>query len=51
MKIYLDTSVLDRVFDNQTQARIAIEIQAFRIVLQLIEVKLLNSFLRQILSH
>lgn len=46
MRIYLDTSVFNRVFDDQTQARIAIETQAFRMVLQLLEmeqVELVNS--------
>lgn len=37
MKIYVDTSVLNRPFDDQTQPRIALETQALRIVLRLVE--------------
>ncbi|WLT38257.1 hypothetical protein NON20_22660 [Synechocystis sp. B12] len=37
MKLYLDTSVLNRIFDDQTQARIALETQALRMILQLVE--------------
>jgi hypothetical protein len=37
VKLYLDTSVLNRVFDDQTQARIALETQALRMILQLVE--------------
>jgi hypothetical protein len=33
MRIYLDTSVLNRPFDNQTQARIHLETEAFLTVL------------------
>ena len=46
MKLYLDTSVLNRVFDDQTQARIALKTQALRMILQLVEteeVEFLNS--------
>lgn len=45
-RFYLDTSVLNRVFDDQTQARIALETQALRMILQLVEtgqVALVNS--------
>jgi len=35
----LDTSVLNRPFDDQTQPRIALETQALRTILQLIEAK------------
>lgn len=46
MKLYLDTSVLNRVFDDQTQTRISLETQALRMILQLIEteqIQLINS--------
>ena len=33
MRIYLDTSVLNRPFDNQTQARVHLETEAFLTVL------------------
>ena len=37
MKIYLDTSVLNRVFDDQTQARIYFETSATLLILMLLE--------------
>jgi predicted nucleic acid-binding protein len=37
LRIYLDTSVYNRPFDDQTQARIGLETQALRTILQLIE--------------
>lgn len=37
MRIYIDTSVFNRPFDNQTQPRIILETQALRTILQLIE--------------
>jgi predicted nucleic acid-binding protein len=45
-KIYLDSSVLNRPFDDQNQARIILETQALRTILQLIEngkLQLINS--------
>lgn len=42
MRIYLDTSVLNRLFDDQSQPRIALETQALRIVIQAIETKQLE---------
>ncbi len=46
MKIYVDTSVYNRPFDDQTQPRISLETQAFRVVLQLVRsgaIELVNS--------
>ncbi|WP_072620740.1 type II toxin-antitoxin system VapC family toxin [Spirulina major] len=37
MKIYLDTNVFNRPFDDQTQPRIILETQALRTILKLIE--------------
>lgn len=37
MRIYIDTSVFNRPFDDQTQPRIILETQALRTILQLIE--------------
>lgn len=37
MRVCLDTSVLNRPFDDQTQPRIALETQALRTILQLVE--------------
>lgn len=46
MRICLDTSVLNRPFDDQSQPRIVLETQALRTILQLIEteqMELINS--------
>ena len=37
MKIYLDTSVLNRIFDNQSQARIYLEATAVLLIFMLID--------------
>ena len=37
MRIYLDTSVLNRPFDDQSQVKIFLETQAFLLILTLIE--------------
>jgi predicted nucleic acid-binding protein len=37
MRIYVDTSVFNRPFDDQTQPRIILETQALRTILQLVE--------------
>ncbi len=37
MKIYLDTSVYNRPFDDQTQPRIWLETLAFAVIMQIIE--------------
>lgn len=37
MRVCLDTSVLNRPFDDQTQPRIALETQSLRTILQLVE--------------
>ncbi|MBN1877814.1 MAG: PIN domain-containing protein [Anaerolineae bacterium] len=39
VKIYLDTSVFNRPFDDQTQPRIWLETLAFSVILQMIEEK------------
>lgn len=38
MKVYLDTSVYNRPFDDQTQPRIWLETLAFAVILQMVEV-------------
>jgi predicted nucleic acid-binding protein len=46
LKVYIDTSVFNRPFDDQTQPRIALENQALQIVLRLVEtnaVEMVNS--------
>ena len=37
MRIYVDTSVFNRPFDDQTQPRVILETQALRTILQLVE--------------
>ena len=37
LRVYLDTSVLNRPFDDQTQPRVWLETQAFVVVLQMVE--------------
>ncbi len=39
VKVYLDTSVYNRPFDDQTQPRIWLETLAFSVILQMIEAK------------
>lgn len=39
MRLYLDTSVLNRPFDDQSQVKVFLETQAMLIVLQMIESK------------
>ena len=39
MRVYLDTSVYNRPFDDQTQAKIFLETQAVLIILQKVEDK------------
>lgn len=42
MKIYLDTSCLNRIFDDQSQPRIYFEATAMLVVFQLIEKNILD---------
>ena len=49
MKIYLDTSALNRIFDDQSQPRVYLEATAMLIVFVLIEVKNPVDFITTIL--
>jgi len=42
IQIYLDTSVYNRPFDDQTQPRICLETLAFAAILQRVETKMLT---------
>ncbi len=42
MKIYVDTSVFNRPFDDQTQPRIGLETQALQVILRLVETKVVE---------
>lgn len=39
IRVYLDTSVYNRPFDDQTQKKIALETEAVKLIFQMIEEK------------
>jgi hypothetical protein len=41
-RVYLDTSIYNRPFDDQTQPKIFLETQAVILILQLVEAKLIE---------
>lgn len=45
MKVYLDTSVLNRIFDDQSQPRIYLEATSMLIIFMLIEYKSVDYFI------
>jgi hypothetical protein len=49
MRVYLDTNVLGRFFDDKSQLRIALESEACLIILELIKQKKLNCLSSDIL--
>jgi predicted nucleic acid-binding protein len=51
MKVYLDTSVYNRPFDDQTQPRIWLETLAFALILQMIEAKSINLITSSVLEY
>lgn len=51
MKVYLDTSVFNRPFDDQTQPRIWLETLAFAVVLQMIEAKEIDLVKSSVLDY
>jgi predicted nucleic acid-binding protein len=51
MKIYVDTSVFNRPFDDQTQPRIVLETQALRTILQLVESEQLELVSSSVLDY
>lgn len=51
MKIYVDTSVLNRPFDDQTQPRIGLETQALQVILQLVETKVVELIGSSVLEY
>lgn len=50
MKIYLDTSVYNRPFDDQAQPRIWMETVAFSMILQLVETEKVELFTSSIMA-
>ncbi|MFM6196905.1 MAG: PIN domain-containing protein [Planktothrix sp.] len=51
MRIYLDTSVYNRPYDDQTQAKIYLETQAVLIILNLIETQQIESVNSSVLEY
>jgi len=51
MKIYLDTSVYNRPFDDQTQPRIWLETLAFALILQMIETENIQLITSSVLKY
>lgn len=50
-KIYLDTSIYNRPFDDQTQPKIFLESQAVAIILQMVETKLVELVSSSVLEY
>ena len=51
MKVYLDTSVYNRPFDDQTQPRIWLETLAFAVILQMVETGSLELVTSSVLEY
>ena len=51
LKLYLDTSIYNRPFDNQTQAKIFLETQAVILILGMIEDSLIESVNSSVLEY
>ena len=50
-KIYLDTSAYNRPFDDQTQPKIFLELQAVVIILQMVETKMVELISSSVLEY
>ncbi|KKD37897.1 MAG: PIN domain-containing protein [Limnoraphis robusta] len=51
IKLYLDTSVYNRPFDDQTQPKIFLESQAVVIILQMVEAKIIDLVSSSVLDY
>lgn len=51
VRVYLDTSVYNRLYDDQTQAKIYLETQAVLIILNLIETQQIESVNSSVLNY
>lgn len=51
VRVYLDTSVYNRLYDDQTQAKIYLETQAVLIILNLIETQKIKSVNSSVLNY
>ena len=51
IRVYLDTSIYNRPFDDQTQAKIFLETQAIVLILGMVENKLIELVNSSVLEH
>jgi predicted nucleic acid-binding protein len=51
IRVYLDTSIYNRPFDDQTQPKIFLETQAVILILQLVEAKILELVSSSVLEY
>ncbi|MFM6006056.1 MAG: PIN domain-containing protein [Sphaerospermopsis kisseleviana] len=51
IRVYLDTSIYNRPFDDQTQAKIFLETQAVILILQMVETKLIELVSSTVLEY
>lgn len=51
IKVYLDTSVYNRPFDDQTQPKIFLESQAVTLILQMVETKIVELVSSSVLEY
>ncbi|RUS93061.1 hypothetical protein [Trichormus variabilis] len=50
-RVYLDTSIFNRPFDDQTQPKIFLETQAVILILQMVEAKILELVNSSVLEY
>jgi predicted nucleic acid-binding protein len=50
-RVYLDTSIYNRPFDNQTQPKIFLETQAIILILQMVEARLIELVSSSVLEY
>ncbi|WP_242045439.1 MULTISPECIES: hypothetical protein [unclassified Calothrix] len=50
-RVYLDTSVYNRPFDDQTQPKIFLETQAIILILQMVEARLIELVSSSVLDY
>jgi hypothetical protein len=50
-RVYLDTSVYNRPFDDQTQPKVFLETQAVILILQMVEAKLIELVSSSVLEY
>ncbi|MEH2056455.1 MAG: hypothetical protein V7K97_09930 [Nostoc sp.] len=50
-RVYLDTSIYNRPFDDQTQPKVFLETQAVILILQMVEAKLIELVSSSVLEY